>query len=1152
MGNSPSVEARRSSKTAHKLSKPRTGNAATAGLLSPKILPDSIQQSASNSRRISLPAGPTPTPTSAPVSASAPASSPKLPVKDAEPIVSPLPVAENNDGESRDRSPRRMSRFDSSWKPPRHQQRSNSVGVVASPQVRCRPVRANSVNIGPGESYAAHFNLQSSLPKNESRSSVNYDLASYEARRLLNLAEEPRRENKPMMPHNQIPVPEATWNAIPVSHQLPASSTASPLPRAHSDVTLYAPMRRKSLLTPGVATRTTPSYPIPSVPRTRYSLPSTPSHRESLESIGVGIAAATPSSAAAGSIPRALTPCEADYKQTGAFKLGTLRIVNGSPSTSRTADSSDDEDDKQAKGTAQTFFATGGVVGAKDHLVHPIPIHASSPKVDSGDSILTMAPTGPKPRLDAQCQFSSQIVHSPLLVSSAESKQFELQVTSKHTAAEDQLFEDEPQEYDAEVLDVRVDPNAKSLPPRPGQKSNDRDSQGMNRSDSGIVASPTSESSQKPLSKADSGYSSNVSLRSLSSKAHGKEKKSPQVPNLGTPTEKPRGEIAAPTGTQNVTSNIPDVTISAPEENVKSPLIEKVCKATAPNSRRTPQESSVTLRQNFRRLRSKSSLKKSEIPLNGNLEPPMPSPISSTSSSAVSSSSLSSRLTPRKLGKIQRLLRGTRTSKAARSTHGTENPGIPSVSKDTQSYERSRLLPMPFKKSAIKPEPSKETLGTIMSVGSAELRHERETLAPQIVRRDEHNDSREEPKPRKRRSTMRAYSFSSTISRAASIWSKKSTTKKAASSRDDTGHVAVDYHVMQETRGYSIGQATEQMPVDQAVAGRASGFSYFGTSTVQQEYVEPVAKRSRSISMTAQMERNIQPSLVALRSNEGTSSSPLNSLEVPQFAKHITVSRTPPPVSMRTRNMGSLQIRPPARPRSTPPGTMRARDKPSLSRRVSQEYNCINPPVMDSTVQSSGIISRRASRESTNSYETAPEEASPTYHNQELSTDPWRLTTLLGRLQAPSWEVQTDHGPSPSRQSSFNRSRQNSLASRSSQRSSSITGSVPFQRQQPGNPPVSEPYYNLNEYTEPESYTRDNGPYPSMVRASGQSFVSDPWSGQPVLQQSQQIDQYGPYPTQAPHGQFQYRRLERSLHETPYRVLHSYNSPAYRNVPIWG
>ncbi|KAI5925751.1 hypothetical protein F4810DRAFT_30697 [Camillea tinctor] len=1172
MGNSPSIEVKRSSKAAHKLSKPRMGNVATAGLLSPKVLPDSTRQSTSNPRRTSLPAGPSsvPSPVSIPVSSVpvAPVLSPKLPVKDVEPIASPVLAVESIDGDPGDRSSRRMSRSESSWEPPRHQHRSNSFGVMDSPQIRCRPVRANSVNIGPGESYATHFNLQS-LSKNGSRTSVNYDLASYEAKRLLNLAEESPRENKPMMLRNYCPVPEAAWNAAPVSQQPPKSSTMSPLPRAHSDVTLYTPMRRKSLMTPGIATRTTPSYPVPSIPKTRYSLPSTPSRRESLESIGVGTAAVKPLIASAGSIPRALTPCEADYNQTGAFKLGTLRIINGSPSISPTVDSSDDEDNeevpKQLLDQSSSLHNGLKAVGAEEHLVCPIPIHVSSPKIESGGSFLTMAPREPKTGSDAQGQFSSEVSQSPQLISSAAPKSFELQVTSKHTAAEDDLFEDEPQEYDAEVLDVRVDPNAKSIPPRPRLSSNDRDPQAINRSDSGIVASPTSESSQRPLAKADSGYSSNVSLRSLSTKMRGKEKKSPQpVPSVGTPTEKPHGEIPAPVVTQNVTGNIPDVTISAPEGNAQSPsLPEKTCATLGPNSQRAPLESSGVFRQNFRRLRSRSSLKKSEVPLNSSLEPPEPSPISSTSSSVGSSSSIGSRLSFRKLGKLQRLLSGSRKSKTVRGTHDTENTDIPPTPKSVQLPERSRKRPKAFKKLAIKPEPSKETLGTIMSVGSAELRHERETLATQVVRESGHSGSPKDRKPRKRRSTIHAHSISATISRAASILSRKSTTTEALPSRDGTDYVTEGYPAMPGARGHNAGQAPGQITAEQDIVGEAVDFAYMGIPTLEQEYIEPIAKRNRSISMTAQMERNMAPSLIALRSSEGTSRSesfPVNSLEVPNFARHITGSRTPPPVSMRTRNMGPLQALPPTRPRSTPPGTLRARDGPSLSRRVSQEYNYTDDPALDFIVQSSNIISRRPSRESTTSYQTAPEEAPSAQHSQELVVDPRRFTSYRGQLQTPSWEVQTDHGPSTSRpstsrQSSFNRSRQNSLASRSSQQSSSIAGSMPFERQQLGNPPVSRSHSSHEVYQEPESYTQDNGPYPSMIRSNGQSFVSDPWTGQSILQQPQRLDQYsqyGQYPTQVPRGQLRHRGLEPSIHRAPYRVLHSYNSPAYRNVPIWG
>ncbi len=66
-----------------------------------------------------------------------------------------------------------------------------------------------------------------------------------------------------------------------------------------------------------------------------------------------------------------------------------------------------------------------------------------------------------------------------------------------------------------EVLDVRLDPSAKTNADRLQADPTVRSVKSVARSDSGFIPSPTSESSQIPLSKADSGYSSNVSLRSL-------------------------------------------------------------------------------------------------------------------------------------------------------------------------------------------------------------------------------------------------------------------------------------------------------------------------------------------------------------------------------------------------------------------------------------------------------------------------------------------------------------------------------------------------------------------------------------------------------------------------------------------------------------
>ena len=125
--------------------------------------------------------------------------------------------------------------------------------------------------------------LLRSLSRAGSRRSVNYDPTSYESRRLLNLEEisSPENSMKPEGRHSVLPPVRNTLDS-----QSPPAEIAAVLPRAKSEVALYTPMRRKSLLTPGVATRTpTPVAPMPSKPkpRTRHSLPATPARRESLE-----------------------------------------------------------------------------------------------------------------------------------------------------------------------------------------------------------------------------------------------------------------------------------------------------------------------------------------------------------------------------------------------------------------------------------------------------------------------------------------------------------------------------------------------------------------------------------------------------------------------------------------------------------------------------------------------------------------------------------------------------------------------------------------------------------------------------------------------------------------------------------------------------
>src|SRR6266536_1380924 len=114
--------------------------------------------------------------------------------------------------------------------------------------------------------------------------------------------------------------------------------------RANSDADLYAPMRRRSLLQHGVATRTSwaendSRQSLPSQSQTTDDIQDNPSRPGSsplakLEVLG---------QSAPG--PRVETPDDLDYGHTGAFKLGSLRITNGVASPSPSADGPGLEED---------------------------------------------------------------------------------------------------------------------------------------------------------------------------------------------------------------------------------------------------------------------------------------------------------------------------------------------------------------------------------------------------------------------------------------------------------------------------------------------------------------------------------------------------------------------------------------------------------------------------------------------------------------------------------------------------------------------------------------------------------------------------------------------------------------------------------------
>lgn len=136
-----------------------------------------------------------------------------------------------------------------------------------------------------------------------------------------------------------------TWKS---SHPLQPAST--PIARANSDVSLYAPVRRRSMIqTPGLATRITNDCPASRRSSFRHSMPSTPAGgRSRMNSIDMNIQPITTVDEfvseneedfpellpvpATEPFERALTPSDMDYRPLGAMKFGSLRITNGAAS----------------------------------------------------------------------------------------------------------------------------------------------------------------------------------------------------------------------------------------------------------------------------------------------------------------------------------------------------------------------------------------------------------------------------------------------------------------------------------------------------------------------------------------------------------------------------------------------------------------------------------------------------------------------------------------------------------------------------------------------------------------------------------------------------------------------------------------------------
>lgn len=280
-----------------------------------------------------------------------------------------------------------------------------------------------------------------------------------------------------------------------------ASSVAhTSLARTTSDLSFYAPMRRRSVIqTPGVATRPRRDdmLSVPDRSSSRISRKSQPifgddpfsfqpsskaSKHISMPSMPIGFAP----------LERASTPLESDYKQLGGMKFGSLKIMNGSPP------SSPQDIIKQQR--------------QQERELGPGPKPSSAIISDDLGIELNMA------RRKQRHSVIGSVAESRALVSMSGFK------------ANEKSFQ--PSSQKAETLDDLM-PSPLSKVPSPLQGHLDRavndgalgKARGaVSRTNSGFYSITSSESSHRPSLKNDSGYSSNVSERSFLSSSNADDK----------------------------------------------------------------------------------------------------------------------------------------------------------------------------------------------------------------------------------------------------------------------------------------------------------------------------------------------------------------------------------------------------------------------------------------------------------------------------------------------------------------------------------------------------------------------------------------------------------------------------------------------------
>lgn len=1009
--------------------------------------------------------------------------------------------------------------------------------TAASPVLTCR------FPGGPSSLAIVHVLITiHSCPPGGLRASWAYDLSSYEAQRILSLVP----EQLPALPRSNTSTslyePKLDGMRRPAWRRdsLPVQPTSGLMIRSNSEVSLHPPMRRRSIVqTPGVATRAVRPAPVTTRTSYRHSLPATPnlSRQASFDGVDCRVVSLPPlppipsSFRVTEDIPRVVTPTEGDYSATGGFKFGTLRITNGGP------DLTPDVPEPH-RGQVSDFKPLAVSVGYFTELppreelaIGDLKLRRTQPFENptatgtlEGNGICTANPE-PLGRTEANAPTLSVDVPSGkieinsqlgLLSNSVESQLKApaspvLKTQSKHTAAEDELFEAEDESetelHTAEVLDVREDPSARPLPSQCQDATSQTGAQVIERSDSGFVSNAVSDSSKShsSLAKADSGYSSSVSLRSFRS---GRKPVANEEDPGRSPAERVREaakvQVTESRQTIELTAEVVNGDSSgderAPTPPPKDAVFVKPTKSTPAEEDHT--ESNGKGKKRARQQLLAINTTRAEGRQTKTSESVPHTPASAKSDASESASSLSIASTSQKHGRLHRFLslRGSAHSRAPLTVHVTHavDEQIPAIPKAVEEklHEHTGRFPMSAKRLALKSQLSQETLKTILSVGSLEFSKEDELPPTPTFFEDSDEDLGEddEPAPADAKENSIRQTITSMQSNfkqaAASMMPNK---KPSAPKATPAPREAPPPRPVHET-------AVNTVPAGVAKFGRISASTslrshpYIAPQAATDSQAQPRERSGRSMTMTPSTQQSRQPlrtySLSTMPSSSSATSSGLLSPSSPtsRASSPSRRLRSPPPVSMATRSL-----------RRPPPPPPRSALRPQFPEESSER-------------------ARESGRSSRNSPSPAPR--APILNAQRSLDSVRRAGSVPGTLQyrTADWDPHTRQNSLGTQDPALDLGRHNSFSAHNDlSRAQAYMNNTALRRQS-----------SIDGFSRNRMQGGLHGP---------EYGPSHGWSKPPSVHRRNFSTGSGP---------------QHAIGNPPYRILHSYNSPAYRNAPIWG